>query len=62
MKLNIDAEPKDMGVALNVAFLIMQANPNQETGTKGQVAREANGLLFVLTRNDDSHTIEVVYE
>lgn len=62
MKLNIDSEPKDMGVALNVAFMLINTEPNQELGSAGMLTTEYNGLTFTLTRNEDSYTIEVVGE
>lgn len=60
MKLNLDCEPKDMGVALNVAFSILSQNPVMDEGSKGAIVQEVNGITFMLTKNQDSFTIEAV--
>lgn len=59
MKLNLDAEPGQMGVALNVAFRVIAENPTQEVGTKGEIAANVNNTTYIVTRNEDSYTVRV---
>jgi hypothetical protein len=60
MKLNLDAEPEDLGVALQAAFTVMQAEPNLEVGESIYI--QINDVDFRFTRNEDSFTSEAIYE
>lgn len=61
MKLNLDCEAQDMGVALNLAFRVISENPNQEKGSEGTVKVRSNtGVNFEFVRNEDSYTMRAV--
>lgn len=60
MKLNLDAEPQDMGAALQAAFTVLQAEPNMPVNESIYI--NLNDIEFRFTRNDDSYTVEAVYE
>lgn len=60
MKLNLDCEISVMPIALNVAFKVMAERPDQETGTKGIVRAQTNGITFECIRNADSYTVREV--
>ena len=59
MKLNLDAEPAEMGIALTTAFRVIAENPNQEEGTAGEVVLKVNNVSYIVTRNEDSWTVRV---
>lgn len=60
MKLNLDCEPKDMGVALNLSFKLIAENPQQEVGSEGAIYENTNGTDFEFVRNDESYTVRAV--
>lgn len=61
MKLILDCDPGDMGVAINLAFRVMADNPQQKTGTGNAVVETVNGVDFQVIRNLDSYTVRGTY-
>lgn len=60
MKLNIDAEPKDMGIALSAFFSSSAQNPTQKP--KEAVRVTQSGVNFDIVKNEDSYTVKAVYK
>lgn len=60
MKLNLDCEPKDMGLALSAFFSSSAQNPTQKP--KEAVRITQNGVNFDIVKNEDSYTVRAVYK
>ncbi len=60
MKLNLDGQPRNMGVMLNAAFQMMAENPTQEEGSQGAVLKRVSGVNYEFVKNQDSYTIREV--
>ena len=60
MKLNLDAEPKDMGIALSAFFASSAQNPAMKE--KESIQTTQNGQKFTITKNLDSFTIKAEYK
>ena len=59
MRKIIDVEDMaDEAFALNLIYDVMNQNPNQEFGTKGQITINVRNKSFVVIKNKDSYTIQ----
>lgn len=58
MKIILDCDPGDMGVALNLAFRIAAENPDQKTGTSNAITESVGSVEFKIIRNLDSYTVK----
>lgn len=61
MKIILDCDPGDMGVALNLAFRVSAENPDQKTGTSNAITESVGGIDFEVIRNSDSYTVKANY-
>lgn len=52
MKVNLDADPKDLGAALNAAFQAQTQNPNMKVGQKIKLDK------FTITKNSGSWLVK----
>lgn len=58
MKIILDANPSDMGVALNLVFQVMRSNPQQKMGRGAAIKENINGKVFEVILNQDSYTVK----
>lgn len=59
MKIILDANPGDMGQALNIVFQVMRSNPQQKVGRGSAVRENIGGKVYEVIRNQDSYTVKV---
>lgn len=52
MKVNLDADPKDLGAALTVAFQVQSQNPQMKVGQKVKIDK------FTVTKNTGSWLVK----
>lgn len=58
MKLILDVDVGDMGMAMNLAFRIMSQHPDQRVGTSGAITEKIDGRNFQVIRNQGSYTVK----
>jgi hypothetical protein len=58
MKIILDANPGDMGTALQLVFQVMRSNPQQKVGRGSAVRENVGGKVFEVIRNQDSYTVK----
>jgi hypothetical protein len=59
MKVILDCEPAEMGMALNQLFRVTSQNPTQKSGRASAVREKVGGKTVEVIKNLDSYTVKI---